>query len=227
MKKILLFAIATMVFSVSFAQDEFGQRSVEERKASIKERAEILKLEVNAIDKKLMKMAKKEAKRIAKQGWEPARGTLPLETQLYKLYVKEYTMEGSWPKYIIGRDQATGSSLGAAKLQAQTQARVDIARQIGVEVAGLIENSQQNKEISDDDATSITSTMSETQEKFNHSLKRTENAVQMFRKLADGNYQYSITVTYDGSIAKDDLLKIFEEKSADMKAKLAKLLEEQ
>ena len=69
--------------------------------------------------------------------------------------------------------------------------------------------------------------MSETQEKFNHSLKRTENAVQMFRKLADGNYQYSITVTYDGSIAKDDLLKIFEEKSADMKAKLAKLLEEQ
>ena len=225
MKKILLFAIATMVFSVSFAQDEFGQRSFEERKAAIKDRTETLKLEVNAIDKKLMKMAKKEAKRIAKQGWEPASGTLPLEVQLYKLYIKEYTMEGSWPKYIIGRDQATGSSIGGAKLQAETQARVDIARQIGVEVAGLIENSKGNKEISDNDASSIISTMSETQEKFNHTLRRTENAVQMFRKLADGKYQFSMTVTYDGSVAKDDLLKIFEEKSADMKAKLEKLFE--
>ncbi|MDO4801441.1 MAG: hypothetical protein Q4A15_04680 [Prevotellaceae bacterium] len=227
MKKILLFAIATMLFSVSIAQNEFGQRSFEERKASIKERMETLKLEANVIDKKLMKMAKKEAKRIAKEGWEPVHGTLPLEVQLYKLYVKEYTMDGSWPKYIIGRDQAIGSSIGGAKLQAETQARVDIARQIGVEVAGLIENSKGNKEISDNDVSSITSTMSETQEKFSHTLKRTENAVQMFRKLDNGNYQFSMTVTYDGRMAKDDLLKIFEEKSADMKAKLEKLFESQ
>mgnify|MGYP003293802968 CR=1 FL=1 len=227
MKKILLFAIAAMVFSVSYAQDDFGKRTMEERKASIKDRMETLKMEVNAVDKKLMKMAKKEAKNYSKKGWEPATGALPLEIQLYKLYVKEYTMNGSWPKYIIGRDQATGSSMGGAKLQAETQARVDIARQIGVEVAGLIEKSKGNKEISDDDAASITSTMMESQEKFNQTLKRTENAVQMYRKLSNGNYQFSMTVTYDGSVAKDDLLKIFEEKSADMKAKLQKLFEGQ
>lgn len=225
MKKILLFAIAAMVFSVSYAQDDFGKRTMEERKASIKDRMETLKMEVNAVDKKLMKMAKKQAKNYSKKGWEPATGALPLEIQLYKLYVKEYTMDGSWPKYLIGRDQATGSSMGGAKLQAETQARVDIARQIGVEVAGLIEKSKGNKEISDDDAASITSTMMESQEKFNHTLKRTENAVQMYRKLSNGNYQFSMTVTYDGSVAKDDLLKIFEEKSADMKSKLQKLFD--
>ena len=49
----------------------------------------------------------------------------------------------------------------------------------------------------------------------------------MYRKLSNGNYQFSMTVTYDGSVAKDDLLKIFEEKSADMKAKLQKLFEGQ
>lgn len=227
MKKILLFAIAAMVFSVSYAQDDFGQRTLEQRKQAVKERMELLKLDVKAVDKTLMKEAKKEAKRLTKEGWMPATGTLPLEMQLYKLYVKEYTMDGSWPKYLIGRDQATGSSMSGAKLQAETQARVDIARQIGVEVAGLIEHSKGNKDISDDDAASINSTMMESQEKFNHTLKRTENAVQMYRKLSNGNYQFSMTVTYDGSVAKDDLLKIFEEKSADMKAKLQKLLEGQ
>lgn len=227
MKKILLFAIAAMVFSVSYAQDDFGKRTMEERKASIKDRMETLKMEVKAVDKKLMKMAKKEAKNYSKEGWMPATGTLPLEMQLYKLYVKEYTMNGSLPKYIIGRNQATGSSMSGAKWQAQTLARVDIAEQLGVEIAALVEDAVANKVLSDGDAASITTAMMESEEKFSHTLKRTENAVQMYRKLSNGNYQFSMTVTYDGSVAKDDLLKIFEEKSADMKAKLQKLFEGQ
>lgn len=227
MKKILLFAIAAMVFSVSYAQDESSKRTLEQRKQEIKDRAEILKLNVKGVNNELMKRAKKEAKRLTKEGWQVSAGSLPLEDQLYRVYEKEFTMsDSSFPKYIIGRSQATGSSLQGAKTQTSALSRIEIAEQINAEVAQLTEVSLGNNEISDEEATSITTTMTEAQQFVSASLGRTINLLEIHRKLANGNYQFQMTVSYDGNRAKAEVLKAFENKSSELKEALKKVLGE-
>lgn len=78
MKKILsLMMAAIMVCSVSFAQST---------NETIKERKAIAKLSYSELNKKASKVARKEAKKYAKDGWQVAPGQLPLEKQLDKAY---------------------------------------------------------------------------------------------------------------------------------------------
>lgn len=224
MKKILLFAIAAMVFSVSYAQDDFGKKTLEQRKQAVKERMELLKLDVKAVDKTLMKKAKKEAKRLTKEeGWQVMAGSLPLEDQLYKVYEKRYTK----PSSLWGEPQATGSSLQGARTQTSAMARIEIAEQISSVIAEKTEESLGNHEISDEEATSITSIMKEATQYVEETLGRTVKEVEVYRKLANGNYQVRTIVSYDGNQAKEKVLKFFEQKSSELREKLEKILNEE
>lgn len=73
--KLLLFITLTIGVTPSYAQLS---------KEQIKEREEILKASKDELNEKVSKAARKEAKRLKKEGWNNAPGTLPLEKQLDK-----------------------------------------------------------------------------------------------------------------------------------------------
>jgi Skp family chaperone for outer membrane proteins len=76
----------------------YAQTTEQERNAIISERKAVSKMTEKAIEARVTKTAKKEAKRLQKQGWQPGPGTLPIQKQLDNSYRKRVEMEGTTPK---------------------------------------------------------------------------------------------------------------------------------
>ena len=111
MKRLFAMVMAAlMVCSFSYAQTT---------KETIKERKAIARLSSSELNKKASKVARKEAKKLTREGWKVAPGQLPLEKQLDKAYGMYYEYEESGlPKYIIGDAMSSGAMYDAAKMQA-------------------------------------------------------------------------------------------------------------
>lgn len=136
--RFVLTLVLVMTFTVSFAQLT---------KEQIKERKEIKKASKAELGEKATKTARKEAKRLAKEGWTTTPGALPLEKQLDKSYLMQMEYdENMFPKYLMGEAMSIGENYDAARLQAMELAKQSLAGQIQTEVTALIENTVSNKQ---------------------------------------------------------------------------------
>lgn len=68
------------LFLVMLASPSFAQNSKEQAK----ERKVIMKSSMSELTQKATKIARKEAKKLRKEGWTTASGSLPIEKQLEK-----------------------------------------------------------------------------------------------------------------------------------------------
>lgn len=137
MNKLLIF---TAFILLGLTEIHAQQLSDEERKEMIKERKAQAKLTAKAIDAKVTKTAKKEAKRLTKEGWMPAPGRLPLENQLDRLYRKQYeTTDNNNPRYLFGNATVSSSDYTVAQKQAREYARQDLITQLKAETEELIQ----------------------------------------------------------------------------------------
>ena len=127
---------------------------------------------------KASKDARKEAKELKKQGWQTTPGALPLERQLDRSY--QYQSDDEW---ISGNGQSIGEVYDAAKMQATEVARLDLAGKISTECTGLIDNLTANKQLPNDDATSISTLMSESKTIFSQKLGQVKVVVEAYRVL--------------------------------------------
>lgn len=108
MKKLIMFIVLSIVTSgVTFAQSA---------KEMAKERKELMKASKAELNDKATKAARKEAKKLKKEGWTTAPGALPLEKQLDKSYLMQYEYdEEMFPKYIMGEAMSIGSNYDAPR----------------------------------------------------------------------------------------------------------------
>lgn len=171
----------------------------------------------------MLKDANKQAKQLKKEGWRPAPGTLPLEKQLNEVYTRMYMYEGRFPKYFIGRSSGRSTSAGMARKQALTRARVDVASQMKLEIAALTEETDMNTELSAGEVETVAKMVDTSQTMIQQSLGRTEVVLDIVRTL-DGKTESQVAVSYDGNLAKETLLSIFEKEDAEIKQKLQNLL---
>ena len=111
MKKLMMVAMALIVAcSASFAYDKA------EMKQQRKERQEIRKASKKDLNERATKAARKEAKRLKKEGWTTSPGTLPLDKQLDRSYLMQMEYdENLFPKYIMADAQSIGQNYDAAK----------------------------------------------------------------------------------------------------------------
>lgn len=221
MKRIILLAIVALTMgNVAMAQST----DLADRKEMYKERKANKKLTTKEIEAKNSKVAKKQAKEMKKDGWKSAPGRPTLEKQLNDLFLAQYTMEGDFPKYIVGTGTATGGNYAAARKQALELARVDIAAQIESEVAELVENNVSNKMLNDGEVESITTTMASGKTLIKQKLGKTLVIYEVFREKGT-KQEVQIFLSYDGSAAKSDIMKAFENKSKELQEKVSKMLD--
>jgi len=129
MRKYMMVAM-TLLIAVSgiiYAQDAKEVR---------RQRKEVSKLAEAELNKKVSKEARKEARKLEKEGWRTFPGDLPMEKQLYRSYEMEVEYitkeDGSIvPRYLIGRGMTNGSNYSVAQ-----NAAIELAKQY---VAGLAE----------------------------------------------------------------------------------------
>jgi len=196
MKKLIMVAMAlAIVCSASFADDDL--------KEIRKERQELRKMAKKELSAKVDKAVKKEAKRLKKEGWMPAAGSLPIEKQLERSYMMEYEFdEDLYPKYIMGSAQSIGGNLDAAKMQATTLAITDIAGKIQTEVAALIESTVANNQMDKDEAASLTESVMASKNLISQSIARTLPVIELSRTLPNKNKEVMIRLAYSGDMAK-------------------------
>ena len=197
MKKIFAMMMAAlMVCNVSYAQTT---------KETIKERKAIARLSNAELNKKASKVARKEAKRLTKEGWVVAPGQLPLEKQLDKSYGMYYEYEESGlPKYIIGDAMAPGATYDAAKMQALELAKTNLAGMIQTEVTALIESTVANEQITQEQASSIVRTVQASKNLIVQRLGRTFIVTECYKTLPNKTVQVRVTLAYNAKMAIDD-----------------------
>lgn len=217
MKKIFAMMMAAlMVCSVSYAQTT---------KESIKERKAIAKLSQSELNKRASKSARKECKRLEKEGWRVAPGQLPLDKQLDKSYNMYYEYEeNGLPKYIIGDAMSPGATYDAAKMQALDLAKTNLAGQIQTEVTALIESTVANDQISQEAAQSITRTVQSSKSLIMQRLGRTFTVTECYKNLPNKTVLVRVTIAYNARMALDETKAIIkaslEEKGEDLHEQL-------
>jgi hypothetical protein len=176
MKKLFILALSVLLTTgVSYA----GSKDAKE---IAKERKEIMRLSKAELNEKVSKVARKEAKRLKKKGWDVKPAELPMEKQLERSYLMQYEYdENLFPKYIMGEASSVGENYAAAKTAATSLASTILAGQIQTEVTALIENTVANRQLSAEDATSISETVMASKNLISQSIDRTIPVMVCYR----------------------------------------------
>lgn len=193
-------------------------------KESIKEQ----KLAQTALNVKASKDAKKEAKRLKKEGWEVAPGHLTMEKQLDKSYRMQIEEDQyGLPKYIFGDAITPGNVYDAAKMQAIELAKINLAGQIQTEVTALIESTVGNEQISQEEAESVARTVSASKNLIAQSLGRVIPVIECYRVLPNKTVEVRLTLAYNKEMAmnsaKAAIKAKLEEKGEDLHNQLDKI----
>lgn len=197
MKKLIMVAISLIIAcGTSFAETDV--------KEIRKERLEIRKLAKKELSAKVDKITKKEAKRLKKEGWVVSPGALPLEKQLERSYLMEYEYdENLYPKYIMANAQSIAEHYDAAKTVATSLAITNLAGQIQTEVTALVENTVANKQLSEEEAVSISETLMSSKNLISQSIGRVITVVECYRVLENKNREVMVRIAYNGELAKE------------------------
>lgn len=220
-------ALKVMLFVVlaTFSMGAYAQNS----KEIAKERREIRKLSKAEFNEKASKDARKEAKRLMKEGWQAAPGALPMEKQLDKSYLmqQEYD-EDLFPKYLMGEAMSIGENYDAAKMQALELAKQNLAGQIQTEVTALIENTVANKQLQPEEAASVVQSVSAGKNLISQSIGRVLTVVEVYRTVSNKNKEVLVRIAYNAEMAKaaakQAVREDLEKKGEDLHNKLDKLL---
>ena len=172
-------------------------------KATLKERQELAKASKQELNDKASKAARKEAKRLSKEGWKTAPGALPIEKQLDRSYMMqmEYDPDG-FPKYIMAEAMSTGGNYDAAKMQSLELAKQNLAGQIQTEVTALIENTVANEQMDQGEAASITRSVAASKNLISQSIGRVVPVVETYRAINGNNREVLVRIAYSMDMAK-------------------------
>lgn len=208
-----------------FATSSYAQLTKEQRK----ERKEILKASKPSLNEKATKTARKEAKKLKKEGWTNAPGALPLEKQLDKSYMMQMEYdEDMFPKYLMGEAMSIGQNYDAAKMQALEFAKQNLAGQIQTEVTALIENTVANKQLTPEDAASVVQSISAGKSLISQSIGRVITVVEVYRTVSNKNKEALVRIAYNADMAKAAVKKAIKEdlkkRGEELHEKLDKLL---
>lgn len=207
----------------------FSTASAQITKEQKKERQEIYKSSKSELGKKVTKTARKEAKRLKKEGWQTVPGALPLEKQLDKSYLMqmEYDVD-MYPKYLMGEAMSIGENYDAAKMQALELAKQNLAGQIQTEVTALVENTVANKQLAAEEAASVTQSILAGKNLISQSIGRTITVMELYRTKQNKNKEVLVRIAYNGDMAKAAAKKAIredlEKKGEDLHKKLDELL---
>lgn len=193
------------------------------------EREIIRKMSKSELNEKASKSAKKEAKKLVKEGWLAAPGALPIEKQLDRSYMMQMEYdEDMFPKYIMGEAMSVSNNYDAAKIQATTLAKQNIAEKIQSEVAALITSEGANEQISEDEINSFVKTVYASKQLISQNIGRVIDVIEIYRIVPGKKKEVRIMIAYNSDMAKraakKTIIEILKDESATLKDSLDKLL---
>jgi hypothetical protein len=216
MKRINQFLTALLLVALVAFNTE-AQQDKKEKKALQKD-----------IKEKAMKDARKEAKSIEKADWYTIPGSMPLAKQIERAWMKEYQVDDEgYPEFYVGTGSSLAGTQSAAKLQATTIAKQDLAGKISSSIASIIETNISTEQMTAEDAATIQQTVSASTEVIAQKLARVVTLTELYKKNGK-NIECQMRVAYSQKLAKeaakDVIKKNLEVKTNVTREKLDKLM---
>ena len=181
------------------------------------------------LKEKASKDARKEAKKMEKEGWKVSPGALPLEKQLDRAYMYALDVDDDMNQlYLLGEGKSVAGNYDAARMQARELARLEIAGSISSEATSLIDNMVGNKQLENEDAASMTTMLSESKTIFSQKLGRTMVAVEAYRELPNKNREVLVRLAAKAAdikeIARNAIREEMEKRGLKMSEKTMEML---
>ena len=172
------------------------------QKEVIKERKEMQKFTKSELNARASREARKEARRLKREGWKVAPGHLPLEKQLDRSYQMQYEFEDNgMPKYLYADVMTIGENYDAAKFQALELAKLEIAGLAQTDVAALVESRVGNTSLSKEQAASISETVAASKNVIAKKMGRILTVVECYRTKNTKNQEVRLMVFYNAKMA--------------------------
>lgn len=193
--------------------------------AQQRQRKQIQKESSEALNKKASKLARQDAKKLRKEGWQVTPGALPLEKQLDRCYLLQNEIdENGYPAYLTAEAMSVGASYDAAKMQALELAKQQLAAQIQTELSSKIKNSLANDQIEGYDAESVTRSIAASEASFKNSIERVLIVTEAYRMVANGRREVLVRIAYSqkqvDKVAQTAIKKALEDEANELHEKL-------
>lgn len=193
MKKMISLLVVALMATTAFAQSA---------KELAKQQKELNEIHMKALNGKVSKDAKKQAKEFRKDGWQVPMGEMSLERQINKsmLYDQELMTNedgGITQRFLQHTGQQTAGSYNTAYAAARSAALTEVASLMGTKLGAVWKTQRGNGQESAVSAAS--------NDKFNESLmgivrESITNAIPMgvmYRVLPNNNYQVMVRLGFD------------------------------
>ena len=206
MKTRLIVSIFTALVMMVSAVDASAQVATNKQRKQVQKHEQVLN---KAMKKKAIKSARKEAKRLTKEGYTTFIGQLPLDKQLENSWQAAYEIDAHGnPYYIMSTQKAVASNFTAAQMQAMNAAKTDIAGQLETRINQVIETKVTSNELGRNEANSLATFVSTSKNIVSNTLGRVIKLVEIYREpKRTKNVEVQITLAYNAEIATREALK--------------------
>lgn len=147
---------------------------------------------------KTAKEAKKEAKALIKEGWQPLPGTPTIVEQLAEAWqIRSEMTDNGAQRYVTGNCIDKGTDLERTKSMVRNKARFDLNAQVKIQVRNQTENYVKTLQLSAEEAETQVQTITSTRISSQNRMGSSKDILQIYRKTEDGKYEVRMMVAYD------------------------------
>lgn len=194
MKKIFLILAVIMSMPHIFAQNTSGQTS--------KEQTESDAFYIKLLNVKPTKKAKKQAKKLKKEGWMVPAGEKSIEEQLMQclLYRKELikTENGEITnRFIMGFGAQSAKNYNTSYAVACANAQTELAGMLNTEIVAVIEMGLENVQYSSVDAATMNRFSAKSQHVVDVTLKNSKPVLVIYRRLQNNDFEVQVQLAFD------------------------------
>ncbi len=150
------------------------------------------------IKQKAVREARKEAKRMKKDGWYVPPGSLPLDKILENAWMKQYAEdENGNPQYITADGNAVAESKTAGEMQAIEMGKLQLAGLIETNVSSLVSGNIGNAQLSTEDAASVTEIVQSSKNIIATQLGYVNPFFKIYKNIGKDKIEISVRLFYD------------------------------
>lgn len=179
MKKLLIVVLSCLITGVALPQENTNKL-----RRDLKDKA--------------IRAARKEARKMTKEGWEVPPGSLPLSKVLENTWLKQLMVdEYGDVKYINADGNAVAESVSAGEMQAIELGKLQLAGLIQTNMASLITANIGNAQLSTQEAASVTEVIQSAKNIIAMELGYVDPSFKLHRSIGKDKVEVQVRLFYD------------------------------
>jgi hypothetical protein len=179
MKKLLLIILSCLITGIAVPQ-----QTTKELRKDLKDRA--------------IREARKEARKMKKEGWAVTPGSIPLDKVLENTWMKQVMVdENGKVKYISSDGNAVAETKSAAELQAIELGKLQLAGLIQTNMSSLISSNVGNAQLTTQEAASVTEVVQSAKNIIAMELGYVDPSFKILRNIGKDKVEVQVRLFYD------------------------------